>query len=183
MKNKSNIENAIIVRNKTRLEQLTEKFNTAEQAKFYVKSKQKAYFSKKSGGLMKGGFSVNPVKIKEKIAEQQTGNEFSMYEEENESFYGSMDSIQTQLSGILKTKVIDQDFLSNYIFTEKDLVIVVGQDGLVANTAKYVNGIPIVAVNPDQHRYDGILLPFNPTNFMEGVHAVLDDHYSRENVE
>jgi hypothetical protein len=34
----------------------------------------------------------------------------------------------------------------------------VGQDGLVANTAKYVGEQPIVAVNPDPERFDGILL-------------------------
>ncbi len=180
--NSTKIENAIIVRNKTRLEQLTEKFNTKEQAKFYVQSKQKAYFSKKKGGLTKSGFGVNPAMLKEKIQEQRTTNAFSVYEEENETFYSSIDEIQNELSGILKTKVIDQDFLSNYIFTEKDIVVVVGQDGLVANTAKYVNGIPIVAVNPDEYRYDGVLLPFSPNNFMDGVHAVLNDHYSRENV-
>lgn len=176
------IENAIIVRNKTRLEQLTEKFNTREQAKFYVQSKQNAYFSKKKGGLMKKGFGVNPVKIKDQIQEQRTTNEFSVYEEENETFYSSIDEIQHQLSEILKTKVIDQDFLSNYIFTEKDIVVVVGQDGLVANTAKYVNGIPIVAVNPDEYRYDGILLPFSPYNFMEGVNDVLKGNYRKKNV-
>ena len=176
------IENAIIVRNKTRLEQLTEKFNTREQAKFYVQSKQNAYFSKKKGGLMKSGFGVSPVKVKEQIQEQRTTNVFSVYEEENETFYSSIDEIQHQLSEILKTKVIDQDFLSNYIFTEKDIVVVVGQDGLVANTAKYVNGIPIVAVNPDEGRYDGVLLPFSPYNFMEGVNDVLNGVYNKKNV-
>jgi len=31
---------------------------------------------------------------------------------------------------------------------------------VVANTAKYVKGQPIVAVNPDPERFDGILMPF-----------------------
>jgi len=182
MMEKQKIENAIIVRNKTRLEQLTEKFNTKEQAKFYVQAKQKAYFSKKKGGLLSKGFLTNPVKFNEEPEEQITSNEFSVYEEENETFYDSIDSIQQQLSEILKTKVIDQDFLPNYIFSEKDLVVVVGQDGLVANTAKYVNGIPIVAVNPDDMRYDGILLPFNPFNFMTGVNDVLNGNFRKKNI-
>jgi len=179
---KSKIENAIIVRNKTRLEQLTEKFNTKEQAKFYVKAKQAAYFSKKKGGLSTKGFLKNPVKINEKISDQKTTNEFSVYEEENETFYDSIDSIQHQLNDVLKTKVIDQDFLSNYIFTEKDLIVVVGQDGLVANTAKYVSGLPIVAVNPDELRYDGVLLPYTPDNFMTGVNDVLNDNFKKKNI-
>jgi len=39
-------------------------------------------------------------------------------------------------------------------------VVVVGQDGLVANTLKYLNGQPVIGVNPDPDRWDGKLLPF-----------------------
>ena len=35
-----------------------------------------------------------------------------------------------------------------------------GQDGVVANTVKYLNGHPLIGLNPDAKRYDGILLPF-----------------------
>ncbi len=175
------IENAVIVRNKTRLEQLTEKFNTTEQAKFYVQSKQAAYFSKKGGGLTKAGFNP-PVKINQKAEALKTANDFSLYEEENRLFYQSLDRIKDDLEGVLKTKVIYQDFLSNYIFSENDLVIVLGQDGLVANTAKYVNGIPIIAVNPDELRYDGVLLPFIPGNFMNAVQAVISGSYRKKMV-
>jgi NAD kinase len=41
-------------------------------------------------------------------------------------------------------------------------VVTLGQDGLVANTAKYAGAQPIVAVNPEPGRFDGILLPFLP---------------------
>jgi hypothetical protein len=39
-------------------------------------------------------------------------------------------------------------------------VVTLGQDGLVANTLKYLNGQPVVGVNPDPERWDGRLLPF-----------------------
>lgn len=177
----SKIENAVIVRNKTRLEQLTEKFNTSEQAKFYVQSKQSAYFGKNSGGLKNAGFNPK-VKIHPKDDKLKTTNDFSIYEEENRNFYAALNTVKSNLEGVLKIKVIFQDFLSNYIFSENDLVIVLGQDGLVANTAKYVNGIPIIAVNPDELRYDGVLLPYRPDNFMNGVHALLSNTFSKMNV-
>ena len=40
------------------------------------------------------------------------------------------------------------------------MIVVLGQDGLVVNTAKYLNGQPVVALNPDPRRIDGVLLPF-----------------------
>ncbi|HEX2474822.1 MAG TPA: hypothetical protein VHK01_08755, partial [Lacipirellulaceae bacterium] len=54
------------------------------------------------------------------------------------------------------------------------LVVVIGPDGLVANTAKYVGDLPIVAVNPDPARNDGVLLPFTIRAARSAVNRVLD---------
>jgi hypothetical protein len=50
----------------------------------------------------------------------------------------------------------------------------VGQDGLVANTAKYVGEQPIVAVNPDPERFDGILLRYKPVDARAAVTSLLE---------
>lgn len=139
------IEYAIIIKNKTRLESLIERFNTKAQARFYI--------------------------------ERQGGN-FDDYELEHEVFYSSLASLQTQLSKVIKHKIVDRAFLPSFIFSAKNVIVVVGQDGLVANTAKYSKSIPIVAVNPDKARYDGILLPFDTTNFISGVENVIENKYS-----
>src|SRR5205823_703527 len=54
-----------------------------------------------------------------------------------------------------------------------DVVITVGQDGLVANTAKYAGNLPIVAINPDPAHIDGILLPFTVDRARMAVRQVL----------
>jgi len=105
-----------------------------------------------------------------------------MYDEEHKVFYESFNALQKNLGNVIKFKVVQQDFLPNFLFTEKDLVLVIGQDGLVANTAKYVHNIPIIAVNPDPLRYDGILLPFNQQTAIEAVQNVLSDNYRFEMV-
>ncbi|TGE20031.1 NAD(+)/NADH kinase [Hymenobacter elongatus] len=136
----SGIDYAILVRNKTRLEQLVERFNTKGQAQFYIES---------------------------------LGGEFAEYEEENARFQESFSLVQRRLSSVLKNKVVERAFLPSFLFNQQQLVVVVGQDGLVANTAKYVGGIPIIAVNPDQERYDGVLLPFTPHDFLPAVQRVV----------
>ncbi|MCL5129713.1 sugar kinase [Algibacter sp. L4_22] len=138
-------EYAIIVKNKTRLESLIERFNTKAQAKFYI---------------------------------ERLGGNFEEYEIEDEIFRHSLNSLQTQLSKVIKNKTIDRQFVSSYIFSAKNIIIVIGQDGLVANTAKYSVNLPIIAVNPDTDRYDGILLPFNISNFIQGVENVLTNKYN-----
>jgi hypothetical protein len=40
------------------------------------------------------------------------------------------------------------------------VVVTLGPDGLVVNTAKYLDGQLLVALNPDPARIDGVLLPF-----------------------
>ncbi|HEX8155265.1 MAG TPA: hypothetical protein VF698_19180, partial [Thermoanaerobaculia bacterium] len=50
----------------------------------------------------------------------------------------------------------------------------VGQDGLVANTAKYALARPIVGVNPEPARYDGVLLPFEPKTAPAAIRVALE---------
>ncbi|MFL9843384.1 NAD(+)/NADH kinase [Flavobacterium rhizosphaerae] len=109
---------------------------------------------------------------------ERSGGNFSDYENEHEIFMQSLASLQSQLSKIIKHKIVDRTYLPSYIFSPKNIIVVIGQDGLVANTAKYANGIPIIAVNPDKKRYDGILLPFDTTNFIGGIESVLLGKFS-----
>lgn len=48
--------------------------------------------------------------------------------------------------------------LTRFLFEPDDLVIAVGQDGLVVNAARYLDGQPLIGVNPDPARYDGVLV-------------------------
>lgn len=108
------------------------------------------------------------TKAQAKFYIEHSGGDFRDYEIEHETFHRSLEKVMHSLQLELKTKVVDRKFVPNFLFREKDMVVVVGQDGLVANAAKYVNGLPILAVNPDTSRYDGILLPFNTENFDGG---------------
>ena len=49
-----------------------------------------------------------------------------------------------------------------FLFAPEDIVVAVGQDGLVANIAKYLNGQPVLGVNPSPQRYDGVLVKLAP---------------------
>ncbi len=166
------IENAIIIRSKTRLEQLTERFNTVAQAEFYVKQQKKSFSFKKA----------KKESAVQEIANDSFDEAFSPYQIEDKKFYSALEHVQKKLDKLLKFKTVYQEHLPNYIFSKKDLVIVIGQDGLVANTAKYVHDIPIIAINPDTERYDGVLLPFRPDNFATAVQKVLDGVYNFQEV-
>jgi hypothetical protein len=48
--------------------------------------------------------------------------------------------------------------LPRFVFEPQDVVVVVGQDGLVPNVAKYLDGQLVIGVNPDPASYDGLLV-------------------------
>jgi hypothetical protein len=53
---------------------------------------------------------------------------------------------------------IDRAALDRFLFEPDDLAVVVGQDGLVANVAKYLDDQPVLGINPDPSRIDGVLV-------------------------
>ncbi len=57
---------------------------------------------------------------------------------------------------------VERSDLDRFLFEPDDIVVPVGQDGLVANASKYLVGQPVVGVNPDPERNPGVLVPFAP---------------------
>lgn len=66
-------------------------------------------------------------------------------------------------------QLLERSFLPNYQFGSSDIVTVIGQDGLVANTLKYLQGQPVIAINPDPKRWDGKLLPFEMADLKQAL--------------
>ncbi|MFC5661568.1 hypothetical protein ACFP3U_01080 [Kitasatospora misakiensis] len=56
-----------------------------------------------------------------------------------------------------RTRVERAD-LPRFLFEPEDVVVVVGQDGLVANVAKYLDGQPVVGLDTDPGRNPGVLV-------------------------
>jgi hypothetical protein len=84
--------------------------------------------------------------------------------------------LRDSLQGLVKFQEIERGFLPNFYFDKADIVVTVGIDGLVVNTAKYLDGQPLVAVNPDPAHIDGILLPFDVAAAPGAVRRVLEGH-------
>jgi NAD kinase len=91
---------------------------------------------------------------------EHLGADFTDYQKEDETYKRAIKQTEAHLRRLGRVQVVHRSFLPNFIFGKDDLVVVLGQDGLVANTLKYLNGQPVVAVNPDPGRWDGVLLPF-----------------------
>lgn len=105
---------------------------------------------------------------------QQAGLDFADYEREHDAYSRSLEKTRGQVEGLgLKLQLLDRAVVPTYLFAPTDLVVALGQDGLVANTAKYVGAQPLIGVNPDVERFDGVLLPFRVEQVKRAVEATL----------
>jgi len=122
------MDRLIVIRRPTRLDSLVARFNTKQQAQFYIEHLQA---------------------------------DFKDYEAEHETYYAVLDTLVKTAQKIGNVQLIDWKFLPNFIFGKKDLAITVGQDGLIANTLKYLDGQKLIGINPDTGRWDGVLSQFS----------------------
>ena len=53
---------------------------------------------------------------------------------------------------------VERADLDRFLFAPEDVVVVVGQDGLVANAAQYLAGQPVIGVDADPGRNPGVLV-------------------------
>lgn len=132
----------ILIKRKTRLEELILKYNTVDQAKFYI---------------------------------EHMGIDFDDYLLEDRNYRASLDDCMRIISQLGIVLLLDRDHLSTFIFGDNDIVIVLGQDGLVANTLKYLNLQKVIAVNPDPNRWEGVLLPFEVSQLREVIEDTLNN--------
>ncbi|KUL23837.1 NAD(+)/NADH kinase [Streptomyces regalis] len=57
---------------------------------------------------------------------------------------------------------VERADLDRFLFAPEDVVVVVGQDGLVANVAKYLDGQPVLGIDTDPGRNPGVLVRHRP---------------------
>src|SRR5580698_6519750 len=91
---------------------------------------------------------------------EHQGADFADYLREDETYHRALAEAEEILGQMGRVQTVDRSFLPNFVFAPEDTVVTLGQDGLVANTLKYLDGQPVVGVNPDPERWDGRLLPF-----------------------
>lgn len=114
------------------------------------------------------------TKKQAKFYVERSGQDFTGFEAEDETYRRAVDALRAQLDVGLPVQQVDRSLVPTFLFTGKEVVVAVGQDGLVANVAKYVGSQPLVGVNPDPERFDGVLLPFLPAKARSAVQRTLD---------
>lgn len=121
------IDKIVVITRKTALEELVERFNTRDQARFYL---------------------------------EHMGLSFAEYQGAHDAYQRSLALLKASLPKDVRHQFVERAFLPTFTFGDSDLIVTLGPDGLVVNTAKYLSNQPLLAFNPDPQRIDGILVPW-----------------------
>lgn len=105
---------------------------------------------------------------------ESRGESLADVEEAHETYRLAAAAVERAVPAGMRVQWIDRGFLPNFLFGAGDLVVTLGQDGLVVNTAKYLAGQPVVAFNPDPKRIDGVLVPFRVDAAVETLASAVD---------
>ncbi|NTX11644.1 NAD+ kinase [Myxococcus sp. CA051A] len=114
------------------------------------------------------------TKKQAKFYVEHAGQDFEEFEREDEAYVRAVDRLRDSLDVGLPVQHVDRGLVPTFLFSGKEIVVVAGQDGLVANVAKYVGEQPLVGVNPDPERFDGVLLPYEVAGARGAVRKVLE---------
>ena len=82
--------------------------------------------------------------------------------EEVEARHHAFEAVMLEVSRAIpvrwrRTRVARKE-LPRFVWEPRDVLVAVGQYGLVANVAKYLDGQPVIGINPDPERWDGVLV-------------------------
>ncbi|MBI3039076.1 hypothetical protein HYY75_08525 [bacterium] len=111
-------DSILIVSRKTQLEELITKFNTRLQANFYIEQQAQ----------------LNP---------KYRGGSFDEYQKSHDAYQNSLQQLKQAIPKNMKFQVIERSLLPMFKFSGRELVVTIGPDGLVINTAKYLSVQPI----------------------------------------
>jgi hypothetical protein len=111
---------------------------------------------------------------------ESQGQSIRPYEEEDASYEAALVSLRRQVPNDLPVTVVPRQELPNFLFRDKDLIIVCGPDGLFANVAKYVADQPVIPVNPDPRTVAGALMRFVPRDVGRIIARVLAEKHTVE---
>ncbi|RVD19906.1 NAD(+)/NADH kinase [Mesorhizobium sp. M4B.F.Ca.ET.017.02.2.1] len=89
---------------------------------------------------------------------QTRGQRLEDVEVRHDKFHAVLGAARASVPADWRQTLVKRADLDRFLFAADDVVVPVGQDGLVANVAKYLDGQPVLGVNPAPDLYDGVLV-------------------------
>lgn len=86
----------------------------------------------------------------------------SAVEERHSATDRALQTVSSAVPGTWRRGAVEREDLDRFLFEPEDIVVVVGQDGLAANVAKYLSGQPVIGIDPSPGTGLGVLTRHRP---------------------
>jgi hypothetical protein len=86
------------------------------------------------------------------------GQDLAELEARHTAFGTVIVTARNAVPGDWRQTLLQRADLDRFTFAAEDIIVAVGQDGLIPNVAKYLSGQPVIGINPAPDRYDGVLV-------------------------
>ncbi|TRW14070.1 NAD(+)/NADH kinase [Glacieibacterium frigidum] len=86
------------------------------------------------------------------------GQRINEVERRHGQFEATLKAARAAVPGEWRQALVRRADFDRFLFGPQDVIVAVGQDGLVANVAKYLDGQPVLGINPAPDLYDGVLV-------------------------
>jgi hypothetical protein len=90
------------------------------------------------------------------------GRRIEDLEDRHEAVTSALTAVAAAIPPDWRRGLVERVDLPRFLFAPGDLVVVVGQDGLVANVAKYLADQVVIGIDPEPGRNPGVLVPHRP---------------------
>ena len=104
------------------------------------------------------------------------GQKLEDVDSEHKRFNEVLRAVRLAVPEDWRQTTVQRDDLDRFLFAPDDVIVAVGQDGLVANVAKYLEGQPVLGVNAAPDRYDGVLVRLRPEHLGRLLPASVNDN-------
>lgn len=99
------------------------------------------------------------------------GRDIAELESRHRLTQAALEAAAAQIPVDWRRGTVERDDVSRFLFAPDDVIVVVGQDGLVANVAKYLEGQPVIGIDPEPGRNAGVLVTHSAREVGDLLHA------------
>ncbi len=89
---------------------------------------------------------------------ENRGQSLEGIQRHHNEFESALHKVERAIPSTWRRSRVERSDLDRFLFEPDDIIVAVGQDGLVANVAKYLQGQPVIGINPSPTFYPGILV-------------------------
>lgn len=171
-----------VVTKQTRLQSMKRRWVTTGAVGFRMQQAASHEVERRVEKLRQAGKTVSDSVLEDlEEAVDQLADE-DLFAEEDMIYQSCVQSVLRDIDLGFPVLTLDRTQVPTFDFGRCVAVVVIGPDGLVANTAKYSTELPIIGINPDPDKIDGVLLPFKAIDARRAVQRVIKNEQTTEKV-